>query len=43
VSDDLSVRPADCPHKMALVVAGDTLTKIQDNEKFKVDFSKICD
>lgn len=31
VMDDLLVRPDDCSHKLALVVAGDTLTKIQDN------------
>lgn len=33
--DDLELKPKDCTHKLALVVAGDTLTKIQDNQKFK--------
>jgi magnesium-transporting ATPase (P-type) len=43
VKDDLDLKPADCSHKLALVVAGDTLTIIQDNEEFKANFSKICD
>jgi hypothetical protein len=43
VMDDLNLRPNDCKHQLALVVAGDTLTIIQDDEKFKADFSKVCD
>jgi hypothetical protein len=43
VKGDLALKPDDCTHKLALVVAGDTLTLIQDNDSLKADFSKICD